>query len=190
MQLANNVPTLHQHICDAIAEHGDIVSLSLHDQWHQLVLGPLSKLSEDSCSSYVIVIDALDECDDDNNIRVILRLLAEARLLKTVRLRVFLTSRPDILIQYGFCQIPDTEYKDFLLHSVSPSIVDHDISIFLEYNLSIIRQEYCLDAGWPGKQVITRLVRKASGLFIWAATIYRFVSEGRQFTERRLALIL
>jgi len=155
-----------------------------------LVLGPLSKLSEDSCSSYAVVIDALDECDDDSNIRVILHLLAEARLLKAVRLRVFLTSRPDIPIRHGFCQIPDTEHKDFILHSISPSIVDHDISIFLEYNLSIIRQECCLDAGWPGEQVITRLVKKASGLFIWAATACRFISEGRQFAERRLSLIL
>jgi hypothetical protein len=77
-----------------------------------------------------------------------------------------------------------------VLHSISPSIIDHDIYIFVEYNLNVIRQERSLDDGWPGEQVIKRLVQKACGLFIWAATACRFVSEGRQFTERRLSLIL
>jgi hypothetical protein len=77
-----------------------------------------------------------------------------------------------------------------VLHSISPSIIDHDIYIFVEYNLNVIRQERSLNDGWPGEQVIKRLVQKACGLFIWAATACRFVSEGRQFTERRLSLIL
>jgi NACHT domain len=191
VQLANNVPNLHRHIYDAVTNHGDITSLSLHEQWRQLVLKPLSKLTSASClSSYVLVIDALDECDDDNNIRTLLHLLAEARSLTTVRLRIFMTSRPEIPIRHGFYQIPDTEHQDFILHSISPSVVDRDISNFLEYNLGLIRQERCLGTGWPGEQVIKRLVQKASGLFIWAATACRFVSEGRQFTERRLSLIL
>jgi hypothetical protein len=125
VQLAKCIPTLRRHICDGIAEHGDIASLSLHDQWRQLVLSPLSKLSKDSYPfSYIIVIDALDECDDSSNIRVLLYLLAEARSLERVRLRIFLTSRPEIPIRYGFYQIQDTEYQDFVLHSISPSIMN------------------------------------------------------------------
>src|SRR5204862_7456220 len=34
------------------------------------------------------------------------------------------------------------------------------------------------------------LVRKASGLFIWAATACRFVCEGKKFSAKRLATIL
>ena len=54
-------------------------------------------------------------------------------------------SRPEILIRYGFCQILDTEHQDFILHNISPSIIDHDIFIFLEYNLRLIKQECSLD---------------------------------------------
>ena len=86
---------------------------------------------------YVLVVDALDECDDENNIRILLYLLAEARSLVSVRLRVFLTSRPEVPIRYGIYEIPDAEYQDFMLHNISPSIVDHDISIFLEHNLIV-----------------------------------------------------
>ena len=104
------MPPLRRYICDAVTERSDIAGQSLRDQWHQLVLRPLSKLDGSKCHSlYVLVVDALDECDDNNNIRIILQLLAEARSLQRVQLRVFLTSRPDIPIRYGINQILDAE---------------------------------------------------------------------------------
>ncbi|OCK72980.1 hypothetical protein K432DRAFT_365405, partial [Lepidopterella palustris CBS 459.81] len=191
VQLAFNIPSLYQHICDAITERSNISSQSLRDQWHHLVLRPLSKHDSNGCpSSYVLVVDALDECDDDNNIQIIVQLLAEARSLETVLLRVFLTSRPEIPIRSGFHKVPDAEHLDFVLHNISPSIVDHDISLYLEYNLRAIGQERCLDAGWPGREIVTRLVLSASGLFIWAATACRFIHEGKRFAVKRLDTIL
>ena len=83
---------------------------------------------------------------------------------------MFLTSRPEVPIQYGFYQTPDAEYRDFVLHNILPSIIDHNISVFFEYKLKLIRQEHSLDAGWPGKEIIRGLVRIAGGLFIWATT--------------------
>jgi hypothetical protein len=73
VQLASSVSTLYRFICDAITEHSNIASKSLYDQWQQLVLGPLSKLDGNGCwTSYILVVDALDECDDEKNIRIIL----------------------------------------------------------------------------------------------------------------------
>ena len=191
VQLANNVPSLRQYIYDAITKRKDVASQSLRDQWCQLILRPLSKLgSGSSPSSYVLTVDALDECDKEEHIRIILQLLAEARTLTTVRLRVFLTSRPEIPIRHGFYQIPDAERQDFILHNISPSIVNHDISIFLQYNLNFIAGERSLGAGWPGEQIVKRLVHNASGLFIWAATACRFIREGKQFATKRLDMIL
>ena len=191
VQLASSIPTLHQHIGDAFTEHSNIASQSLSDQWHELVLRPLSKLDGKGCQSlYILVVDALDECDDENNIRILLYLLAEARSLVSVRLRVFLTSRPEVPIRYGFCQIPDAEHQDFVLHNISPSIVDHDISVFLEHNLRMIRQERSLDSSWPDEGIIRHLVQNACGLFIWAATACRFIREGKQFAAKRLNTIL
>jgi hypothetical protein len=135
------------------------------------------------------VIDALDECDNDKNIRIILQLLAEARSLKRVQLRVFVTSRPEVPIRYGYCQLPENERYDVILHNISPSIIEHDISIFLEYNLRIIGKEHTQDADWPGAEVIKTLVHNASGLFIWAATACRFIREGL-FAEERLHTLL
>ena len=193
VQLARNIPQIRRFISDAIIEQNEIANQSLRDQWQQLVLCPLLRLdSSSSLSSYVLVVDALDECDKEEHIRIILQLLAEARTLNTVRLRIFLTSRPEIPIRHSFCYIPEAEHEDFVLHNISPVIVNHDISIFLQYNLEAIRQERPLETGWPGEQVIRCLVQNASGLFIWAATACRFIREGkkRQVIEDRLSSVL
>jgi hypothetical protein len=193
VQLARNIPQNQRYISDAVIERNDIAHQSLPDQWRQLVLRPLSRLDYSSSPPlYLLVVDALDECDSEDDIRMILQLFTEARTLKAVRLRVFLTSRPEIPIRYGFYSIPETQHKDFVLHDIPPVIVNHDISIFFEYNLEAIRKERLLEAGWPGEQVIRRLVQNACGLFIWAATAYRFIREGkkRQVIKNRLASVL
>jgi hypothetical protein len=191
VQLARNVPQIQRFISEAVIEQDDIANQSLRDQWRQLVLSPLSRLASSSSPSlYVLIIDALDECDNKDDILTILQLLIEARTLKTVRFRVFLTSRPDIPIRHGLSQIPDAEHQDFILHNISLSIVNHDIGIFLQHNLNFIADERSLGAGWPGEQIVNRLVCNASGLFIWAATACRFIREGKRFAAKRLDTIL
>jgi hypothetical protein len=69
-------------------------------------------------------------------------------------------------------------------------VINHDISLFLEYNLGIIRQEWTLGVDWPGEVVLRQLVLYACGLFIWAATACRFIREGKRFAHKRLDTIL
>jgi hypothetical protein len=197
VQLAHSVPAVRRHISDAVAERSDIVSQSLRDQWQHLVLRPLSKLHEPELDvetepkTYVVVVDALDECDSDSNIRIIVQLLAEVRSsLTNVRLRVFLTSRPELPIRQGFGQVADIKLKDVVLHNIPLSIVEHDIRLFLENCFQSIGRERCLGAGWPGAEIITQLVQRANGLFIWAATACRFIRDGKRFAANRLETIL
>jgi hypothetical protein len=191
VQLAIHILPVQRHIRDVLTEPSIITSQSLADQWRQLVLGPLLKLDgNDTYPSYVVVLDALDECEGKNDVQIILRLLAEARSLKKVRLRVLITGRPEVPIRYGFCQLPDAEHRDFILHDIEAAIVDHDISIFLDYELISIGREQNFGASWPGEQALRRLVLNASGLFIWAATACRFVREGGVYAAKRLSMML
>jgi hypothetical protein len=189
-ELAKISGTLHEHINDALRENSKIASQAYSDQWRQLILGPLRRFEKDATpSTYVIVVDALDECNNSDDIEIILRLMAEARDLKRIRLRILLTSRPEIPIRHGFEEIPETEHRDFVLHKISPSIVDRDISIFLEYKLRQIERKHSLGASWPGPKILDQMVQNAGGLFIWAATACRFISEGA-FAEERLCIVL
>lgn len=103
VQLATKSASLERYVREAVEKHKDVASQSLHDQWRQLVLQPLSKLDSNFLhSSLLIVVDALNECGNDEDIKAIVRLLAEARSLDAVSLLIFLTSRPEIPIRCGF----------------------------------------------------------------------------------------
>ena len=191
VQLANKSPPLKRYICEAIAAHSDIANQAFRDQWIQLILRPLSKLAADSPQSpLILIVDALDECEGENDIRKIFQLLAEARALKAVRLRIFITSRPEIPIRHGFYDIPEAEHQDFVLHNISPSIIEHDISIFLKSELEAIRREHSLSSDWPGEHLVELLVQSAGGLFIYAATACRFLRDPKWLPEDRLPLVL
>jgi hypothetical protein len=86
--------------------------------------------------------------------------------------------------------MPDSAHKDFILHNISRSIVDHDIFVFLEHTLKFIAQERSLPLEWPGEEAVSCMAQTASGLFIWAATACRFIHEGQRFAAKRLDMIL
>ncbi|KAF1816372.1 hypothetical protein P152DRAFT_454640 [Eremomyces bilateralis CBS 781.70] len=191
VQLASNVPPAKQAICGAIFAQSNIASRALREQWRHLIHRPLSELPDRNCQSrYILVVDALDECENENDIQTILQLLAETRSLETVQLRVFLTSRREIPIRNSFVQIPDDVYQDAILHEISSSIVDHDIRIFLRHELEQIARTHGLPVSWPGDQVVDQLVGSSCGLFIWAATTCLFINEARMYAPDRLSIIL
>src|SRR5580698_3841116 len=70
-----------------------ISSRTLKDQWKGLVLQPLSQLEAGSVHSpLLIMIDALDECEKESDLRLVLHLLSDSRRLGRLRFRVFITS--------------------------------------------------------------------------------------------------
>ncbi|KAG9229468.1 hypothetical protein BJ875DRAFT_537696 [Amylocarpus encephaloides] len=96
MLLAYNVPSLRRYISEATKEQIGIANHSLRDQWRQLVTRPL--LTLDKRLSYLLIVDALDECDNEDHIRTILQILAEARSLTTVRLQVLILGSIAVLL--------------------------------------------------------------------------------------------
>jgi hypothetical protein len=176
-------PTLKNYICDAIADPPKINTVKLQDQWERLILRPLKKLDNSlSPSSLVLAIDALDECDEDD-VREILRIFTKAEDLKTIQLRVFITSRPETLVRSGFDEMPEIVRRDLELHNIPSSIVGQDIARFLTYELRKIRKN------WPSKQDIDILAKRADCLFIYAATVCRFIAQSQR-PERRLSQLL
>jgi hypothetical protein len=193
VDIANNVPALKPYISDAVKERIDIASRSLREQWDCLILIPLLKLANSDNpvpAPLVLVVDALDECNSDNDIRTIVQLLAETKSLPKVRLRVLLTSRPERPIRNGFRRIPEVKRQDVVLQNIPRSIVDHDIALLLQHNLQLTGHKLHLPADWPGAEIIAQLVQSAGGLFIWAAAACRFIRDGDRLAPERLETIL
>ncbi|KAF3146798.1 hypothetical protein TWF569_006261 [Orbilia oligospora] len=96
-------------------------------------------------------------------------------------IRVFLTSRPELPIRLGFSEISmvTSRHEQIILQEISRSIIEHDISVFLRTEFSNIRLknqvELQFSPDWPGDEAVQKLTMLAAPLFIFAATVCRFV---------------
>jgi hypothetical protein len=177
-QLTISIPQLLPHIKQAVLDNSGIIGKGLKEQFDKLLLQPLLSLKQSDLpvNTVAIVIDALDECEGDNDIRLILQLLPQLQKLDT-QIRVFLTSRPELPIRLGFSEIAIQDHKDLILHEISEKVIKHDISLFLHHRLSKIRSESFLSDDWPGEENLEKLVALSIPLFIFAATICRIFAD-------------
>lgn len=191
-QLAIRIRPLLPAIQQAVQDDPAIATKAMKDQFDKLVLQPLLSIkpSDIPNDTLVIVIDALDECEGDNDVRLILQLLPQLQKSRSIRVRVFLTSRPELPIRLGFSKIEAQDHRDMVLHTIPEGVIRHDISLFLNHRLAEIRTELGLPIDWPGETTIKKLVKLSVPLFIFAATICR-VFEDRYWDPREsLAEIL
>ena len=187
-QLAVTQPDLAGGIRTAIGQHPDIHLRGLHEQWKYLIAGPLSSWNGETL---ILVIDALDECDSEGDTRLILQLLS--RVVSTNRpppLKIFISSTPETLIRHRFKDLSDTADRNITLLEISKPATSVDISICLRDRFGSIRKHHGLCENWPDQGCLDRLVQKADGMFIYAATVCQFVGNARTDPKERLALIL
>ncbi|RDW79078.1 uncharacterized protein DSM5745_05930 [Aspergillus mulundensis] len=161
-QLILKIPELGFGVQKALKDDPGIASKSLEEQFNKLLLQPLLDLdkSGQQTRSAVIVVDALDECKPDDDVRNVVRLLRLLRKAKTVRVRVFITSRPEVPIQLGFGGVEGTgDYQDIELHDMSttPETMQRDISLFMQDQFAKIRHRENLSWDWPGDDIIQTL---------------------------------
>ena len=190
-QLANHLLELRGVIANALELDDSIIHKDLVEQWQQLIYAPLTSITTGpSKLLMLIVVDALDECDDYKDAEIIIKLLAGLQRLQNLRIKTFITSRPDVSIRNGFNSIPDFKYVAMSLHNVSLGTINDDIRTLFNNKFASIRMKRKLPANWPGTDSIETLVHRSAGLFIWAATACRFVQEGGIFLKRRLSKLL
>ena len=188
-QLACHYPHFQSHIIRIIKNDPTLAHTSLILQFENLLVNPLSE-NNISC---VIIIDALDECIDDQPASAILSVLGRfAKQLPLVKF--FITGRPEPRIRSGF-RLPLLEplTQIFLLHEVESSSVDNDIQLYLTQRLTTIakqRSDVDLPNPWPHNHEIVALTKKSSGLFIFASTLARFIESEYHNPSERLQLVL
>ncbi|CAG8891581.1 unnamed protein product [Penicillium nalgiovense] len=183
------IPELRAAILQVIRDNPGISAKPLKEQFDELIYKPLHSLTQSRLpgSRLVIVVDALDECDHDNDVQVILQLLPRVQEFKSPCLRFFITSRPELPIRSGFRTVV---HHDLILHKVPEPIIAHDISLFLKHKLSAIRQERSLPPAWPGDVNVQALVTMSVPLFIFVATICRLFADHNLDPEQCLTEIL
>ncbi|KAJ4076770.1 hypothetical protein NW756_012779 [Fusarium oxysporum] len=191
-QLVRRLPSLMPHIRDAIdaieTDGSSIREMPVSKQFENLIRLPLTKIPSNPQNppTIVIVIDALDECDQEKDIQTIVSLLPQAKQITSVYLKFFVTSRPEIPVYVEFKRIREP-YKDFILHLVDEHTIEHDITAFLNSKLAEIRNDYNihplggqhLPESWPSPTEVYGLVKMAIPLFIFAATACQLIQKSK-----------
>ncbi|KAI0078661.1 hypothetical protein K474DRAFT_1673897 [Panus rudis PR-1116 ss-1] len=171
-QLSQYDPRLKQVIAEALARDPDLGMKSIEDQAESLFFHPLSTL-EPPLTPFTIVVDGLDECTDrDIMERLLNQMVTKLHPVSSKRVRLFLASRPESyisqILEYNSrvktCDIQDMERGNAL----------RDIEIYLTHNLADLAVKHHWLMPWPPKEELSKLVTRADGLFIFAATVVRF----------------
>ncbi|KAG8702740.1 hypothetical protein FRC09_004569 [Ceratobasidium sp. 395] len=154
----------------------EVYNQLLLDQLRQLVLEPLSKVKDALPTSLVVVVDALDECDDNRGVEVLKSLLLYARDLPV---KFFVTSRPDArILDLMRGQKGEHSSRELHLHNLDRLIVREDIKTYL---LGKIASHIRLST-----VNLDILVERSGTLFIYAATVARYIENDNfsRATER------
>jgi len=151
----------------------------------KLIVGPLVE----SGISTVIVIDALDECKDEEPASAILSVLGRF-VPELPRVKFFVTGRPESRIRQGF-QLPllVEATNVFVLHNVKPSFVNNDIWLFLKQSFLEIAHRHGLD-NWPTTEQLDLLCQRSGGLFVYAVATVKYLDQRNNLPKEQLDHLL
>lgn len=106
------------------------------------------------------VIDALDECANCGTLFSLL-----AKIEKTVRLRIFISSRPDLTIERSFSQ----ERFAATIESTSLETSLEDIRLFLDIHAN----DLPVDSEQEREELLTQILQKSNGDFLWTTLVVK-----------------
>jgi len=182
-QLAQQFPEYRSLLIPLLRSSPDIAYESLQSQTQKLLIGPLRSAE----ISTVIVIDALDECKDEDPESAFLAVLGQL-VSEIPGVKFFVTGRPEIHIVDGIRRTPLKESTNiFTLHEVSRCAVDDDIRRYFESELPKLPRR---PQGWPTDAQLDSLCRRAAGFFVYATATVNFLKHGFKCPSKKLDIIM
>ncbi|KAF5361415.1 hypothetical protein D9758_006238 [Tetrapyrgos nigripes] len=188
---------LRTAIDSAVKTWPAVLGSAIEKQFQELVVKPFEVIPQESWETLprVVIIDGLDECLDSDSQRRVLNTLFGGLSLGQTPLRFLIASRPEPVIRGFFGQLSNcgittrTELSD----NYSTS---RDIKVYLRDSFKAIVEESHSDVmahialPWPSIGVIDDLVQRASGQFIYASTVLKYVGEEYSHPVEQLELVL
>lgn len=180
-QLARYSVPFQSALCEALGEDPDVGSKNMTKQFEQLLEQPLLKVKDAIPDNLVVVIDALDECDDMREVELLLSVLLKS--VADLPMKFFVTSRPELEVYNRMLARGSSSRATLHLHEVEKSVVQADIEVYLREELEFMS---------PTPAQIEELARRSGNLFIYAATLVRCIRSRKPQTDpqRRLRAVL
>jgi hypothetical protein len=124
----------------------------------------------------VLVIDALDECADAQEVTRLLKKLLSMGV--ELPLKFFLTSRPE---RHILPQFKSDLHLILRLHDIHQDFVEKDIFLYLNNRLADIRSSKeeisSFPAYWPAQKDVETLTRLSGKLFVYAFTAVQYIED-------------
>ena len=199
-QIAVAIPQLRPYISRIIAADSTILSRSLDSKTISLLLEPLRLLRSDfpnffpGARSFVIVVDALDECGISEEQRRVIAALAEAVSDESFPLMCLLSSRFNPHIERGISTTLAGHIQDQVVLGKDDSAERADIRTYLGASMCNIRNDHVfgerIPREWPSESDLETIVQKSHGQFIYASTVIRYIQLPNHAPHERLRYIL
>ena len=181
-QLAQQYPEFRSSLIPLLQSNPDIIHESLQDQMEKFLVEPLRSAD----ISTVIVIDALDECKDEDPESAILLVVGQS-VSDIPGVKFFITSRPEMHITTGFRgPLLDGLTDVFVLHDIEPRTINNDIRRFFDHELSRLAHRRGGIKDWPTQEQLDELCRRAGGLFVYAVATVNFLEHKLKRPSDRL----
>jgi hypothetical protein len=177
-QLRIDHPILTAQISRSL-EDKTILTANSETQLQKLILDPILETQAHLPERLVIVIDALDECEDDI-IAEVIKLLAttlekyDSSIRK--RLRFLVTSRPERHLVEFF---KEQDIPSFDLSTVNPADREKDIHVFLEHELRKLAPSAPDGRKELKEEDIQLLAKISGGIFVAARIAVDFIAFGK-----------
>ncbi|CAE6464265.1 unnamed protein product [Rhizoctonia solani] len=169
-QLAHYSHAFRSELCRVLDEDASVFSLDVERQFKRLILQPIIEVNSAIPAGVVVVVDALDECQESYIVKEILKLLLSSSV--NMPIKFFVTSRPEPAIRGSM--VAEINYPPSVLHlhDIQDTIVQGDIKLYLEESFSGMSPP-------PSEDEVKQLVARSGKLFIYAATVARYVMPER-----------
>lgn len=203
----DSLKDVRRRILLCVHKNPGIFQTRLKDQLEELVLKPLREFQQEGGDASgwpkVVIIDGLDEVEPDISDPLaehtahiaretthveILSVLMQAALDPSFPFCTLIASRPERVIHNFFSN--DAKHLTRNTFLDKDYELDSDIALFLRSKFTEIRRRYSLPSTWPSEEVIQHLVYNASGQFVYADTILRFVQDPAKPPQAQLECIL
>ena len=164
-KLAGVFPPFRSIVAEHLRNDPNLTSKSMK---YSLFLDFIHDLSRNPKHALVFVIDALDECGDDQSRQVLLRVLTDAAI-HVPWLKIIVTSRPEVDIQTFFKALTLSTYMQCDL--ATDEDATSDIRIFAQDRFSRVAMKRHLRSPWPERSLFVGVISRAAGLFIFIKTV-------------------
>ncbi|KAF5345820.1 hypothetical protein D9756_010857 [Leucocoprinus leucothites] len=191
-QVAATCPSFREIVDRRMINDPALAKKSLSTQFEDLLVHPLARvdIAESGLDGCVVIIDGLDECRGTAAQCEIIKVIATSARNRTTPFRWFITSRPEDAINRTMNSTAMSPVCSRIELRVSRAI-DHEILIYLTDEFKKIQEDYGLPESWPSEEALALLVERGAGLWIYVATMVRFVKDENSYGPKdQLQIVL